>query len=82
MRIYIFTSEANEDLSAFTGDADGSKLPAQFAPWCADGVIEASAMPPHNFSRIKIESAIRLNGYQLWRMKRPASVASADAAQQ
>lgn len=78
MRIYIFTSEENEDLSAFAGDADGSKLPEQFAPWRADGVIEASAKPPHNFSRIKIESAVRLKGYQLWRMKQPAAAASAD----
>jgi hypothetical protein len=74
MRIYIFKSEANDSLCAFAGDVEGSKLPAQFAPWQSDGVIEVSGTPPHSFSRIKIESAIRLNGFQLWRIKPPVTV--------
>jgi hypothetical protein len=74
MRIYIFKSEANGALCAFAGDADGSKLPTQFAPWHSEGVIEASERPPHNFSRIRIEGAIRVNGFQLWRMKQPAAI--------
>ena len=53
MRIYIFKSEANDSLCAFAGDAEGSKLPAQFAPWHSEGVIEASRAPPHEFSRIQ-----------------------------
>lgn len=73
MRIYVFKSEANDGLCAFVGDADGNKLPAQFAPWHSEGVIETSGTPPHNFSRIKIESAIRLNGFQLWRIKQPGA---------
>jgi hypothetical protein len=73
MRIYVFKSEANEGLCAFAGDAEGNKLPAQFAPWQSEGVIEVSGTPPHNFSRIKIESAIRLNGFQLWRIKQPVA---------
>jgi hypothetical protein len=76
MRIYIFKSEANGTLYAFAGDDDGSRLPAGFAPWHPEGVIEPGKPPPHNFSRIRIESAIRLKGFQLWRTKQPAVVAS------
>lgn len=76
MKIYIFKSKAN-GLHAFAGDEGGTKLPAAFAPWNPQGVIESGFAPPHNFSRIKIESAIRLKGFQLWRMKR--SVAASEA---
>ena len=69
MPIYIFRSETAE-LNAFAGDSAGSKLPNQFAPWSPDGTIEAGMALPHKFSRYKIESAIKLNGYQLWRLKR------------
>ena len=72
MRIYVFKSEANGALYAFAGDDKGTKLPAGFAPWRPEGVIEPGKPPPHNFSRIRIESAIRLSGFQLWRAKRPA----------
>ncbi len=68
MRLYIFTSEAN-NLSAFSGDVEGSRLPAQFAPWTPAGFVESGAQPPHNFSRFKIESALKLVGFQLWRVK-------------
>ncbi|RDV01108.1 hypothetical protein [Undibacter mobilis] len=68
MRIYIFTSEDN-DLSAFSGDEEGAKLPAQFAPWTPAGFVENGAQPPHNFSRFKIEAALKLVGFQLWRVK-------------
>jgi hypothetical protein len=77
MRIYIFKSEVSDGLCAFVGDAEGTKLPTQFAPWYAEGVIDASGTPPHNFSRIKIESSVRLNGFQLWRKKQPAASKSA-----
>ncbi len=70
LQIYIFRSETDE-LSAYAGDASGSKLPSQFAPWQPDGTIEAGEVPPHNMSRYRIESAIKLHGYQLWRLKRP-----------
>ncbi len=67
MPIYIFKSGMN-DLRAFAGDLEGSKLPSSFEPWQPDGVIVDGGKPPHNFSRFKIESAIKLHGYQLWRM--------------
>lgn len=68
MRLYMFTSEAN-GLSAFCGDAEGTKLPAQFEPWTPDGFVENGAQPPHHFSRFKIEAALKLVGFQLWRVK-------------
>ena len=80
MRIYIFKSETNGALYAFTGDDGGSKLPPALAPWHRDGVIEPGKQPPHNFSRIKIETAIKLHGFQLWRTKRPV-VARSESTQ-
>ena len=62
MRIYVFKSETNGALYAFTGDDGGRKLPTGLAPWHPDGVIEPGKQPPHNFSRIKIETAIKLHG--------------------
>ena len=67
MRLYMFKSEAT-DLCAFAGDAEGTKLPEKFQPWASDGFVEAGHHPPHNLSRMKIESAIKLAGFQLWRL--------------
>jgi hypothetical protein len=69
MRIYIFKSDAGTGLRAFAGDPVGSKLPDQFRPWHAVGVIPAEKVPPHNLSRDTIEKAINSSGYQLWRVK-------------
>jgi hypothetical protein len=70
MRIYIFKSEARNELHAFAGDPSGSKLPQQHGPWTATGVIRADKAPPHNFSRGAIEQAIESEGFQLWRLKK------------
>jgi hypothetical protein len=72
MRLYIFKSDANAELRAFAADPAGSKLPAQFRPWHAVGVVGAEKAPPHNLSRDAIEKAIADAGFQLWRMKPPA----------
>lgn len=69
MRIYVFKSETKDDLRAFAGDVAGSKLPDQFRPWHAVGVINPDRKPPHNLSRATIEKAIADRGFQLWRMK-------------
>jgi len=71
MQIYIFASEQHE-LCAFVGDSAGSQLPSQFAPWRQAGVVAPGQAPPHNLSRFRIESAIKMHGYQLWRLKRPS----------
>jgi hypothetical protein len=70
MLIYMFASEANPNLHAFAGDPSGSKLPENHAPWIAAGLIKSDQHPPHRFSRAKIEAAIKLSGFQLWRLKR------------
>jgi hypothetical protein len=72
MRLYIFKSDANAELRAFAADPAGSKLPEQFRPWHAVGVVGAEKAPPHNLSRDAIEKAITDAGFQLWRMKPPA----------
>jgi hypothetical protein len=72
MRIYIFKSEAQSGLRAFAGDIAGSKLPDQFRPWHAVGVIAPDKAPPHALSRPHIEKAIQEHGFQLWRKKAKA----------
>jgi len=72
MRIFIFRSDASPGLQAFSDDRDGSKLPKQFRPWHAVGVIRPEAAPPHNLKRDVIEAAIAKAGFQLWRMKKEA----------
>jgi hypothetical protein len=69
MRLYIFKSDAKSELRAFTADVSGSKLPPQFRPWHAIGVVRTDKDPPHGLSRETIESAIDTQGFQLWRMK-------------
>jgi hypothetical protein len=69
MRLYIFKSDAKDELRAFAGDVAGSKLPDQFRPWHAIGIVGADKDPPHRLSRKEIERAIEMHGFQLWRMK-------------
>jgi len=70
MRIYIFKSDANDGLRAFAGDPSGAKLPDQFRPWHAIGVIGPDKEPPHRLPRHEIERSIDAQGFQLWRMMR------------
>ena len=72
MRIFIFKSQPRTDLRAFAGDPGGQKLPSQFAPWHAIGVIRADKAPPFNVSRDAIEKGIAENGYQLFKLKADA----------
>jgi len=69
MRIFIFKSEANPDLRAFGGDLAGSQLPSQFKPWRAAGAIAPDQEPPYKLSRDVIETAIKDQGFQLFRLK-------------
>ncbi len=81
MQIYMFTSEPNPRLHAFAGDSSGSKLPPKHGPWHPDGSIRSGEHPPHDFSRAKIEQAIKFDGFQLWRMK-PDNTTPGDGATQ
>jgi hypothetical protein len=69
MRIFIFKSEANQNLRAFSDDLVGSKLPEQISPWHAIGVVGPESPPPHHLNRSVIEASIASAGFQLWRMK-------------
>jgi len=69
MNIYIFKSDVKGELRAFAGDAAGSKLPDQFRPWHATGVVTAGKSLPHKISRVTVEDAIGAVGFQLWRFK-------------
>lgn len=70
MRIFIFKSEARPDLRAFGGDLAGTQLPNQLGPWHAVGAVAPNRDPPHNLSRDAIETAIKDNGFQLWRLSK------------
>jgi hypothetical protein len=70
MRIFIFKSEANPTLGAFTGDLAGLPLPSQFKPWRAVGAVASDRSPPYNLSRDVIEAAIVARGYQLFRLSK------------
>jgi len=69
MQFYIFKSDTRHGLHAFSDDRSGQKLPTQFRPWHAIGVVPPNAAPPHNLKRDVIETAIGSAGYQLWRLK-------------
>ena len=73
MRLHIFKSGANDGLRAFAADLTRTKLPDQFGPWNAIGVVAPGKAPPHKLSRDRIEKAIGDCGYQLWRMKANAT---------
>jgi hypothetical protein len=70
MRIFIFKSETRPDLRAFGGDLVGSQLPKQFSPWHAIGAVAPDRDPPHKLSRDVIETAIKNQGFQLWRVSK------------
>ncbi|MDP2410000.1 MAG: hypothetical protein Q8M26_06910 [Pseudolabrys sp.] len=69
MNIYIFKSQANPELRAFSSDQGGQSLPKQFRPWHAVGVLKPDAAPPNNLSRDVIEKSVADGGFQLWKMK-------------
>jgi hypothetical protein len=69
MRLFMFTSQARQDLHAFAGDESGTKLPAKYGPWGLTDTLNSRETPPHKFSRRAIENAISTDGFQLWRMK-------------
>jgi hypothetical protein len=75
MKLFIFKSEANSELRAFTDNIKGSKLPERFSPWRVIGVVAPERAPPHNLPRVDIEKAIEVCGFQLWRRKTKPSTA-------
>jgi hypothetical protein len=69
MNIFIFRSESNRELRAFSNDKGGLNLPSQFRPWHAVGVVKPDAAPPNNLSRDVIEKSIADSGFQLYKLK-------------
>lgn len=78
MHLYVFRSESTAGLRAFAEDVAGAKLPDQYRPWQAIGVVKDDREPPHRLSRATIEAAIGAHGFQLWRMKAASSAADQD----
>jgi len=69
MKLYMFRSETKNELRAFCADVAGSRLPDQYGPWRATGVVASGRAPPHNLPRDEIEKSIGSQGFQLWRPK-------------
>jgi hypothetical protein len=69
MNIFIFRSENNRELRAFSNDKGGLNLPSQFRPWHAVGVVKPESPPPNNLSRDVIEKALADTGFQLYKLK-------------
>jgi hypothetical protein len=70
MRLFIFKSEAGPDLRAFGGDLAGTQLPSQFKPWHVVGAVAPDQDPPYKLSRGVIETAIKDQGFQLFRLSK------------
>jgi hypothetical protein len=48
----------------------GSQLLKQLSPWHVIGAITPDRNPPYELSRDVIETAIKTQGFQFWRMSR------------
>ena len=68
--IFNFRSESGHALFAFTGERDGSSLPARHGPWKLIEYIGPGKKMPHAFDREAVERAIDQHGFQLWRLKK------------
>lgn len=72
MRMFIFKSEPNPWLHAFSADPGGRQLPEQFAPWHAVGVVRENVAPPYRLDRGTIEKGIADQGFALFKKKKKA----------
>ena len=72
MRLFMFKSEKNRELYAFSGDPGGHQLPPRHGPWTAVGVVRDDADPPYKMSREVIEKSIADHGFQLYKKRIPA----------
>jgi hypothetical protein len=62
MQLYLFASHGQPSVSAFTADAAGTNLPAQFAPWHA---VNAGQPIPLGSRSSPIATAVQREGYYL-----------------
>jgi hypothetical protein len=69
--IHTFTSSSGSGLCAFTGDADGHRLPVRHGPWKHTGSVQPNRDLPHKLDRSTVETAIETHGFQMWRPRRP-----------
>ena len=70
MRAYLFASQANEMISAFSQDRTGSNLPAAFAPW---RTANASASVFVGNETDYVAQAIQKDGFYLLTPEPPAA---------
>ena len=69
-KLFMFNSETNKELHAFSDVSSTEKLPERHGPWTGAGVVRSDQKPPHGLPRTAIESGIAAKGFQLWRNKK------------
>jgi hypothetical protein len=73
METYLFFSDTDEDVFAFTSDPEGENLPAEFAPWLKNGDGAALYIGPEDsVTSNPVLRAVRRDGFYLARSARPA----------
>ncbi len=72
MRLFMFKSEGNLGLHAFSPDPGGEQLPSRHGPWTAVGVVRDDKAPPYRMSREVIEKSISDQGFQLYKINKAA----------
>lgn len=68
--IHTFSSTNGSGLHAFTGDAEGRKLPERHGPWKHTSRVPAGRDLPHGIDRNAVEVAIETHGFQMWRQQK------------
>ena len=71
MRVFTFKSQTRQNLCAFAGDMDGSRLPEKFGPWRLINTAPRGGSLPYDVPRPAIERAIMREGFQMFRMTAP-----------
>jgi hypothetical protein len=62
MRLYTFTSDGNQSVTAFTRDRTGKNLPTIYAPWCPVNASKAMAI---DSNADPVGRAVRRDGFFL-----------------
>jgi hypothetical protein len=66
MQVFIFRSEKDSNIVGFTAQRDGGNLPAEFAPWTAQGnsAIQSGAASSSGGADA-VQQGIKYDGYFL-----------------
>ena len=71
MLVFVFQSEKDQGVTAFTGQRDGGNLPAEFAPWklVSGGEMQSTARGGVARGVDAVQDAIARDGFHIVRGK-------------